>query len=298
MFTLAVTDLGWHASHLARPPLGVVNFWTPTLWRPKLDPESKLFFMLKAPVRKIGGFGYVAEYREETVESAWTLFGTGNGVPSSDALRTKVDEFAAKRSASPRGPSTPIGCIVLRDAVFFDREQQVAPEELGLSFPKPVVTYKRFDGDLVLPGTAMPTVEGTDFEPLTSSAVERGERTVVVRPEQAAFRRELLNHYGRRCAFLGTRAPETLDAAHIQPYQGPASNHSQNGIPLRKDLHALFDAGLMSVADDYTILVAPSLGHPYDKLHGKRMRLPKDRQHWPSKAALSLHRKTFRGPLG
>lgn len=297
MFTLAVTDLRWHASHLSNPPSGPVNFWTPTLWKPKLEKGSKLFFMLKAPIRKLGGFGYVSEYREETVEDAWTLFGTGNGAPSAEHLRLRVDEYAEKRAVAARSQSDLIGCIVLDDAVFFGPEDQVDPAGLGVSFPNPIVKYKCFDGELEWPGQHSVELEQDEYQPVTSYDVASRQQMVALRPEQAAFRRLVLEAYGRRCAFLGTRAVEALDAAHIQPYCGLASNHVQNGIPLRKDLHALFDAGLLAVDEDYKILVSSSLAahHPYGKLQGRPLKLPEKPSDWPAKAALAIHRATFRG---
>ena len=38
------------------------------------------------------------------------------------------------------------------------------------------------------------------------------------------------------------------ESAHIQPYLGPRSNHVQNGVLLTKELHALFDAGYVTIA--------------------------------------------------
>ncbi len=88
---------------------------------------------------------------------------------------------------------------------------------------------------------------------------------------------------------------EAVDAAHIQPYVNRSSDHVQNGIPLRKDIHALFDAGLLAISDDYEILVSPALPHhPYNKLAGRKMRLPEAAEQRPSKTALAFHRKAFK----
>src|SRR5271155_3471993 len=38
-----------------------------------------------------------------------------------------------------------------------------------------------------------------------------------------------------------------LEAAHISPYRGLQSNHPQNGLLLRADLHSLFDLGMLAV---------------------------------------------------
>jgi putative restriction endonuclease len=38
--------------------------------------------VLKAPIRKIGGYGYFVQYREATATEAWSLYGFSNGVDS------------------------------------------------------------------------------------------------------------------------------------------------------------------------------------------------------------------------
>ena len=46
---------------------------------------------------------------------------------------------------------------------------------------------------------------------------------------------------------------ETLEACHIYPYMGPKTNHIQNGIILRSDLHTLYDRGLIGIDTNYKI---------------------------------------------
>jgi putative restriction endonuclease len=112
---------------------------------------------------------------------------------------------------------------------------------------------------------------------------------------EALFRSNVLRAYGHRCAFLGSRVPQALDAAHIQPFMNSASNHIQNGIAVRKDVHSLFDAGLLALGDDYSILVSPIISQkPYADLAGRKMRLPTDAGQHPSIEAVRLHRMSFR----
>ena len=58
MFAIAPTDLDWF-ERIRTGPIGkTVNFWTPTPWEVKGFREGdRLYFMLKSPVRKIGGYG-------------------------------------------------------------------------------------------------------------------------------------------------------------------------------------------------------------------------------------------------
>ena len=91
-----------------------------------------------------------------------------------------------------------------------------------------------------------------------------------------------------------------LDAAHIQPYLGPASNHIQNGLLLTKEFHALFDAGYVTVTTDYEVRVSPRLksdwdnGVRYDPFDGQQLVVKPAGGGGPSQEALAWHgRKVF-----
>ena len=108
MFAIATTDLDWFFGLRAGATGRVVNFWTPTPWHVKgLHPGDRLYFMLKAPIRKIGGFGFFVRYSDMTAEKAWTTYGLGNGVPSREALVSKINWFATKRSKGYTPSSDP-----------------------------------------------------------------------------------------------------------------------------------------------------------------------------------------------
>src|SRR5262245_499632 len=81
----------------------------------------------------------------------------------------------------------------------------------------------------------------------------------VAREGQGTFRTRVLDAYGRRCAISGERTEVVLEAAHIQPYLGPRSNHVQNGIPMTVEFHALFDGKLLAITPDYRVRVSPAI---------------------------------------
>jgi putative restriction endonuclease len=119
---------------------------------------------------------------------------------------------------------------------------------------------------------------------------------------QNVFRYRLLDAYGRRCAVTGERTEPVLDAAHVQPYLGPRSNHLQNGLLLTKEFHTLFDLGYATVTPDYRLRVSRALrdewqnGKRYYAFDGKEILLPKQPEMRPSQAALEWHgAHTFRG---
>ena len=64
---------------------------------------------------------------------------------------------------------------------------------------------------------------------------------------QQGFRGEMLRRYGPRCAFTGPQPPEVLEAAHVRSYSASHRHERSNGLLLRRDLHALFDRGLITI---------------------------------------------------
>ena len=84
-----------------------------------------------------------------------------------------------------------------------------------------------------------------------------------------------------------------LEAAHILPYKGLATNIVQNGLLLRSDLHTLFDLGLLVITSEALIvLVAPSLMKTdYSEFSGRSLRTPKDRHLHPNLEALRRRRE-------
>jgi predicted restriction endonuclease len=98
-------------------------------------------------------------------------------------------------------------------------------------------------------------------------------RQVSVRIGQPAFRAELVRKYGAICAFSGPAPTEALEACHLYSYAEIGRHDIDGGLLLRRDLHRLFDQGLLAVAADRTIDVADAL-KPYElyaALHGQHL---------------------------
>lgn len=113
----------------------------------------------------------------------------------------------------------------------------------------------------------------------------------VVRPDQAAFRLKVLDAYGGKCCVSGTAVARALQAAHIRPQLGGATNHVTNGVLLRADLHLLFDANLIGIDHDYRLVVSRQLsGTEYAKFAGQRISLPVEKDKQPSARALAWHK--------
>lgn len=133
---------------------------------------------------------------------------------------------------------------------------------------------------------------GGGFDPTSvEDARKRTLAAIVQRQGQATFRSALIEAYGGRCAITGCDVLEALEAAHIYPYQGVATNDVSNGLLLRSDLHTLFDLRLMTVdPDTMTVVVAGRLrSSAYGVHHGKQIELPATQGDRPSSPALAWH---------
>lgn len=77
-----------------------------------------------------------------------------------------------------------------------------------------------------------------------------------------AFRRHVRLAYQNTCAVTGLRLingggrPE-VQAAHIRPVEADGPDTVRNGIALTGTAHWLFDRGLLTFGDDYSILLSP-----------------------------------------
>lgn len=131
---------------------------------------------------------------------------------------------------------------------------------------------------------------GTHYQP-SADIAGKSARMVRDRPGQTAFRRTLKLVYGERCCISGCAVPEALEGAHIDRYQSEDSNHIQNGLLLRRDLHTLFDRYLIAIdPETMSVHVARrARGPDYDPLHGVILKVPDEPTHRPDQAALHRH---------
>jgi len=126
-------------------------------------------------------------------------------------------------------------------------------------------------------------------------ARQRITASIVQRQGQAEFRRKLLIAYAGRCPITDCNVESAIEAAHIIPYQGTQTNHPTNGLPLRADIHTLFDLHLLSIRPDTKeVVIAPELvGTCYQDLADRKLTLPQDQKTAPNQNALSKHYETF-----
>ncbi|MFC2001241.1 HNH endonuclease [Chloroflexota bacterium] len=119
---------------------------------------------------------------------------------------------------------------------------------------------------------------------------------------QGSFRILVTDVYERRCAVTNERTLPALDAAHIKPYSESGQHIVSNGILMRRDLHALFDKGYVTITPSMKVEVSRRIkeefenGRDYYRLQGSTIRLPADSANRPSRDYLEWHNSNiYRG---
>ena len=121
---------------------------------------------------------------------------------------------------------------------------------------------------------------------------------------QGAFRKLVLDAYGRRCAVSGEHAVPVLQASHIKPFADVEQHEITNGLALRSDIHILFDQGYVTITPDYRFLVSERLREDFDNgqlyyeyaRQRPRILLPEDATKMPDRDHLDWHSTTkFKG---
>lgn len=149
---------------------------------------------------------------------------------------------------------------------------------------------------LAPPLSGYPPLPGEDF-------VRRTELALVSRKiRDANFRRIVCRAYDDTCAVTGLRiinggGRSEVQAAHIWPVETGGPDVVQNGIALSGTIHWLFDRHLISLTDDYRLLVAhnrvPAELRGLFAKQADRIRLPKDQALWPHPKYVERHREAF-----
>lgn len=134
----------------------------------------------------------------------------------------------------------------------------------------------------------------------------RVERMLVSRIiRDAAFRRAVLEAYDDTCAVTGLRivnggGKAEAQAAHVVPVSVGGPDVVQNGIALSATAHWLFDRHLISIGEDWRLLV--SHNRVPDSLRNlfvprdEPIHLPSNEALWPHPAFVARHRDLYASP--
>ena len=123
---------------------------------------------------------------------------------------------------------------------------------------------------------------------------------VVSRPfRDAAFAVAIKEAYNNTCAMTGLkitngRGRTEVQAAHIQPVSENGPDSLRNGVALSGTIHWMFDNGLVSIDDDYSILIDKDrLPETAVRLlnQDRRLRMPARDDMRPHRHFLNFHRE-------
>ncbi|MDN3351347.1 HNH endonuclease [Actinomadura sp. DC4] len=299
---VGVTDGSWYRFLAARPKLGEVNFWRPSSKQAfrSLGSGEPFFFKTKAPQNRIVGGGFFSDFVRLPLSEAWDRFGEANGAASLSDLRHRINTNRAEPITV--GDDPVIGCILVRDVRFFVSGEEAEPPH---DFASNLVQGKRYDlathveaGYLERLVTRLlgRDAELDDSQPWRRPGAVFGDpRLSRRRLGQSSFKTAVLAAYEERCAVTGSRLRPTLQAAHIRPVSEDGEHRLDNGLLLRADLHALFDAGYLGVDLDYRFKVSARLradfedGEEFYARVGQPIALPERAADRPNRAFLEWH---------
>jgi putative restriction endonuclease len=137
-----------------------------------------------------------------------------------------------------------------------------------------------------------------------ASAIAASEReTALQSGRDVKFRLVVVAAYSFTCCLTRHRLTtisrgSMIDAAHIHQFADSRNNDPRNGVALSKNAHWMFDQGLWSITDEYTVRVAHSQfaedhphGKPLARYEGETLLLPADVSLRPDPTYLAWHRK-------
>ncbi len=306
------TDLNWfnHLSQLEPTPEDI-NFWRPGGGSFKaISHLSPFLFRLKSPVNKIGGVGFFAQYSQMPISMAWQFFGKRNGNESFIDFRNSILKYRNQRGKVQELDPL-IGCIVLTDPIFFDQKDYI---DLPNNWNRSIVQGKSYQisespgkelwerVQTILPAYMDQSRSWKDVVEVNEEVRYGFSHNQKVRLGQGAFRTMVMEKYSRKCAITGEKTLPVLEAAHIKDYSESGPHAVSNGLFLRADLHKLYDAGYLTLTNDFRVEVSARIkeefnnGKEYYRLQGSEIILPKDDYAKPALQYIEWHQNhKYRG---
>lgn len=295
---VGVTDREWFELLSSIKPLDEVNFWQPSgnrLFR-ALQPGELFLFKLHYPDHFIVGGGFFAHSTLLPISMVWESFGMANGASSLAEMRQRVEKY--RRQPEDLFADYKIGCILLEQPFFLPRDLWIpVPSDWKFN----IVQGRGYDLT-VEPGVTLWNHLQSALNAIPTANVIREApaqygKPILTLPRlgQGSFRVLVTDAYERRCAITQEKTLPALEAAHIKPFSKSGPHIVNNGILLRRDLHALFDRGYLTVTPSYQIEVSRKIkeefenGREYYRFHGSTIHVPTNVNHHPSKDLLEWH---------
>ena len=301
---VGVTDGDWHELLSKQERLEEVNFWQPSgahTFR-ALEPGGLFLFKLHSPRNHIVGGGIFAHSTLLPASLAWETFRIGNGATSLLEMRRRVEKY--RRDPAHPHEDYKIGCILLEQPFFLPESQWIpAPRDWHPN----IVQGKGYEltGEIgrELWGQVQNALAGREQPSPLAPVAEPGERygePILLRPRlgQGSFRIAVIDVYERRCAVTRERTLPALEAAHIRPFGEGGEHRIDNGLLLRRDLHALFDRGYVTVTPEMRLAVSRRIrddfenGRDYYALQGREVWRPAGPRTRPRDELLRWHNES------
>ena len=308
---VAVTDYDWFNLLRNIPQLEEVNFWQPGGNRvfQSLKPGELFLFKLHYPYNKVVGGGVFAYSTLLPISLTWEIFDIKNGANNLFEMLQRVGKLRHQKE-KPFKDYT-IGCVLLEQPFFLPESEWIpAPADWNPS----IVQGKGYDLSIE-PGLSL--WKQLHVNTLVSSVMHDEKYTSSVEEEQAkygkpiitfprlgqgSFRILVTDTYERRCAVTNEKTLPALDAAHIKPFSESGQHVVNNGILLRRDLHALFDLGYVTITPSMKFEVSRRIkeefenGRDYYRLQGSPLWLPANPENRPSQRYIEWHNNNkYRG---
>ena len=298
---VAITDRDWleHLRHM--PNLDEVNFWQPSPhgFGALRVGEPFLFKLHARHGGRIAGVAFFLRYTVLPTSMAWEAFGEKNGADTIYEMKARIRRY---RQPSSLPLDEPIGCIMLTEPIFFREADWFDPPDWKQNIQTGASYRLDTAAGRLLWSHAEQAMAGANPEPVfaVSEAQRKYGSPVLMHPRlgQGSFQAAVFDAYGRRCSITGEKVVPTLEAAHIRPYGRGGEHRIDNGLLLRRDIHALFDRGYITVKPDLEIVVSHRLksefdnGQEYSVFHGTQLRPPNRPEHVPSATFLEWHNET------
>jgi putative restriction endonuclease len=291
---VAVTDRNWFEFLRYQPNLEEINFWQPggnQIFR-ALQPGELFLFKLHYPDNFIVGGGLFGHSTIVPISLAWEAFGPANGSLDFLEFRKRVAEY--KHLAPSNLEDFKIGCILLEQPFFLSEDRWIRTPS---DWKSNIVQGRTYDLSVEPGKNLLEKLQIAIAKPMFNEVQARYGEPVLVKPRlgQGSFRMVVTDAYNRKCAITKERTLPALDAAHIIPYNKNGLHVVNNGILFRRDLHALFDQGYITITPSMQVVVSRKIreeyenGRDYYSHHGQNINLPENIVMYPSSEYLQWH---------
>jgi putative restriction endonuclease len=294
---VGITDRDWYETLRGlNPRPDEVNFWQPSGNRQfrAIRPGELFLFKLHAPYNYIVGGGIFAYSSLISINLAWESFEEKNGARSLPEMRQRVARY--RRQSESRSNDYTIGCILLTQPFFLPERNWIPVPDWDSN----IVQGRRYDLTIE-PGISIwkrLQLEKSLVNEIREDRARYGEPILVTpRLGQGSFRILVTDAYERRCAVTNEKTLPALEAVHIKPYSESGEHSVNNGILLRRDLHALFDQGYVTINPEMRFEVSRKIkeefenGRDYYNLNERKIWLPINPRNQPSKEYLDWHNR-------